>query len=1123
MKKTLLCLTLALCNLLSFAQHQNAESNQNAIWDISSNDNNVGYNASIFTKAEGDELFRCEFSNNERENGVFSTGRVSAEAEIIDGQYVSITDAHRQQGSYGTWAQINNTWTVSSLVNYYPSFLGRHRQIYRYASVQDFINDYMNPMYCSSDNGWMMMDIFEQQTIGGAAFNAYITFKQFNLQGAPVFDVEFYQWYMKFYDKCFVDYSLDNGESWTAVEINVTNIDCPINGTLKGKIRYTMPNRAAYQANESNDGKIRLRLRWYSNVPSFYAGYGYAWMIDDFRVIAGSENRITPKYDYYTEGFYQLMPKGMNLPLFWHSRIVNSGSKNQENIKAYIYNNKIGQDGELVSASNNGELSSGATKTTWIDSEGLYANDSIYGWYCMRASVQHAINGNTNHLKNDASGDYYVYARITANPTNGDPVDDMVTVQYDTLRYHVNNAGDYYENAYVWGHDDGIVVANSAYTYGLMTENDNSFITENSPNYNYDGYEVSVRYTLGENVPKDANGQPWVIRGVEYVPATSTELRNGTARILPTLKIDSCVPGEPNQVHIVNIETGAGIVDINSGDPDDENNPYHIFNANYLNNNALTRNQYEPIFVEFPEQPALEAYMSYRVGYKLIDNGNFAVAASAPHHTTHCDNPYDVRVYDHNTELSVWASQYYGYYPMIHLVVGPKVEREQYAIDISCGYGDMSSSLGTIRDARGNELCNTTDMVNRGSTISYSVIPDDSFITSIEIDGEIVWNYLTGANENALQRIGATIETEDEERWVNGDYEQITIAHITFNNVSESHTLYASFSDGTQPQSYTIATLCDHNGASTQLGVVMRDNGDMLCGTSFEQSEYRSTTIIAEAFEGNRVDSIAVNDQYAWSSRQGKNPELTNIHFNTQEDTLLTITLTNIQANHIIKVFFKEKSITPEQPEQIYHNVNINCHYDQTTLPNGKVFRFDGTDVCGSEDSVIEGISINYIAKSITNNHIDSISVDNQYVWSLNLGYNEMLDEAFNVTVNYDEGNDTAVGITIQNVYEDRQLDVFFKEDTNDEPQPLSIAYTDKNISVQLTPNPAKENVTLLVTGVLGQFSYTILDVSGRPLCEGILSNDDKTIINLSSFAKGTYFVRIIGDNCYKVDKLIVQ
>ena len=856
----------AVCSTFAFAQtrHSVATAQMNDKQSTASMElgtaqarPSVGYNASIFTKAEGDELFRCEFSNEDADAGIFRTGLVRAN-DRLDNRDVSADTAHGQQGAYGQWTRFDSS-SIGYLVR--QNLVSKYPLMYRWFGnqMERSLSEAMDTAKCSSANGWMFMEVFDQTTIGGAAFNAYINFKKFNLNNAPVFDVEFYQWYMKFYDQCFVDYSFDNGDSWTSVEINITNVDVIVNGSINGTARYTMPYQAARKANENYNGDIRLRLRWYSNVKSTYAGYGYAWMVDDFRVVAGGESRINIQPAYYTEGLYQLMPKGMDLPIFWHSRIVNAGSRDQENIKAYIYNFKEGQNAEVVSASTNGVLERGMDKDIYVDYQGLYADDETYGWYCMSGHIKKAVEGNTNRVKTGETGDYYVYAQVTANPDGGDPVEDMITKTYDTIYYRVGDklTDGPAKGAYVWGHDNGVIIANRAYTYGFTTEGENNYITEYSPNYNYGGYSVSVRYTISGEVPS-TNGQPWVIRGVEYVPATDTFARKDRAVIIPTLTADSCTDGEPNTVRFNTIVTGAGSVEINSGDAT-EDDPYYYFTPGFLfDNHFLTRDDYEPIFVEFPEQPVLEAGKSYRVGYTLAENGRFAVASSAPAYWSEwlrgdressndsirymqfadsaelakyasrtaqagmLDNPYDVRIFDNRVEENLWASYYHGYYPMIHLVIGPAVEKEQFNVSFTCDQDGMSEAIGKVVKVNGSEVCGVTDKVNEGSTVTYYArAMGDNHVDSIVIDGEYVWSIGQGYNEELEFDIAIGFEEGND-----------TVVSFEIPAIHENHTVEVYFKEGRQIGINDIASTVNMslqpNPANSQVRLSVKGVSGML-------------------------------------------------------------------------------------------------------------------------------------------------------------------------------------------------------------------------------------------------------------------------------------------------------
>ena len=832
----------AICGTLAFAQtrhsvasmHRNDNQNVAALTQSAPMQRSVGYNASIFTKAEGDVIYHCDFRNQDGTDLYkrFSTNTVK-EGDLLGGVEVTVEESHRQTGNYGKWKRFDSASVEymrrQTLASDYPA-------LYRWfgGQMEKSVSESMDSTKCTSNNGWMFMDVFDQtQTPNGNAFNAFVRFDEWiDLGDAPMFDISIYQYYMKYYDQCFVDYCVNGEDTWYPAEINVTNIDVIVNGSINGVSTYTMPynavRRAREASNETYKNKIRLRVRWYSNARSTSAGYGYCWMFDDFKVIAGGESRINPQPEYYTEGLYQLMPKGFEFPIFWHSHIVNGGSLEQGDINTTIYNYKDGQVTPTVVASSfeaQGMDRGGAVEAT-VDPKGRFGGESNFGWYCASGNVPHATTGNPGHVKTDEVGDYYVYAQLKSTPEgNG----DELTHTFDTIYYKVVDQDE--NGSVVWGHDNGVITGYRAFMYGYVRENDNPFITEYSKNYATNGYSVSVRYTTGDVVPEG-----WVIRGVEYVPATDTTVRKGNATIVPTLTEDSCIAGQGDYVSFKNVRTGAGNVDIT----DDYHANAGRVTTGYLcdpakANGFLEHGEYPTIFVEFPEQPKLEANKSYRVGYQLAANGNFAVAASSPSHyyiysneahdsiryrefsdlndtnpnffpdsrrsakyrshTTKggmVDNPYDVRIYDPEEASSLFASNYYGYYPMIHLVIGPYVEKEKVNVDINCEFEDEDESLGNVRNENQNEVCGTTDQVTEGSTVGYYVRANaDGHIDSVYIDGVRAWAKLGAGRYYFNDELDDDILVEDYDQYKND-----TIIFFGFAGVADDHEIKAYFGAG---------------------------------------------------------------------------------------------------------------------------------------------------------------------------------------------------------------------------------------------------------------------------------------------------------------------------------------
>ena len=84
------------------------------------------------------------------------------------------------------------------------------------------------------------------------------------------------------------------------------------------------------------------------------------------------------------------------------------------------------------------------------------------------------------------------------------------------------------------------------------------------------------------------------------------------------------------------------------------------------------------------------------------------------------------------------------------------------------------------------------------------------------------------------------------------------------------------------------------------------------------------------------------------------------------------------------------------------------------------------------------------------------------------------------------------------------------------------IADVDAEGNLSIYPNPASSMVTLSVSEILAGAEVTIVDLNGRTVATFTLT-DSKASFDVSSMAKGAYFVRIIGEQATTVRKLIVK
>ena len=64
--------------------------------------------------------------------------------------------------------------------------------------------------------------------------------------------------------------------------------------------------------------------------------------------------------------------------------------------------------------------------------------------------------------------------------------------------------------------------------------------------------------------------------------------------------------------------------------------------------------------------------------------------------------------------------------------------------------------------------------------------------------------------------------------------------------------------------------------------------------------------------------------------------------------------------------------------------------------------------------------------------------------------------------------------------------------------------------NVKIYPNPVVENLTISVCGEYsGHAAYSLYDSAGKKLTNGNIT-DDKTSVNMSSYAKGIYILNIV-------------
>jgi len=84
----------------------------------------------------------------------------------------------------------------------------------------------------------------------------------------------------------------------------------------------------------------------------------------------------------------------------------------------------------------------------------------------------------------------------------------------------------------------------------------------------------------------------------------------------------------------------------------------------------------------------------------------------------------------------------------------------------------------------------------------------------------------------------------------------------------------------------------------------------------------------------------------------------------------------------------------------------------------------------------------------------------------------------------------------------------------------LSVGDFEKDASVQVYPNPAKDNITIKANGIIK--SIQLYDMQGRILQTGVV-NATSSVLDIATRTTGMYFVKVTTDRGVKVEKIIKE
>jgi len=654
MKKLVMVMCFALCASLAFAQTRHASLHGTAQKlaaktalqkDVTGGDK--GYTASIFSsKAGGDVIAMWDFSSD---NNGYTVGNVGQNERAINqsGSSVLLT-THSQTNAHAQWQRIPDTTTATS--NAYDSLTVEQGGYPALLGYIGYTFDYLMHS-TTANNGFMLMTMIDNYTpMGGSgdesSFDSYIAFDPISTVNAQLVNFQWYQGYMAwYYDYCYIDYSVD-GTTWYQYEINVSDVDAPIQSFIRGEKSVMLPAVCGGQAT------LNLRLRWEC---SNGGNAGYFWAVDDVKITEAVENSVDLLASKYYYGFYHQIPQGLDVPISWWASLQNTGVNNQPQTSIAINHLNANQSSSSEVANLTfGPFNSGVQVDTAISSLGAELYNSAW-CYVIGDSLYPA---NTPAAKFPATtvGDNYIYPSVTS--TNADPT------YGDTILYMINALHEEHDitgQVAVWAQDNGILTPNAYCVDGITSDGQyaSTGIGDSPASYTKPGYFMFNRYVTGANIPEG-----WAIRGMQLVAATQYSASDASQNITLTegAKINSVLmsAGAHEFISANDVETGArtyttSVADYNYWEAGENGTmtriPRGTQNAagNYVLNpdfpEYLMPGDYATINIEFPEQPLLEPNTSYLLGYQLGEGGYFAVASQSTRYIHHYTGDPDTSLY----------------------------------------------------------------------------------------------------------------------------------------------------------------------------------------------------------------------------------------------------------------------------------------------------------------------------------------------------------------------------------------------------------------------------------------------------------------------------------------------
>lgn len=777
-----------------------------------------------------DTLRTFTFAADDMTGISYGVNAVCTSSDVIGGE---TTNAHYFSNySYSYWNRI-----ADSVELYSTGF----SSTYPYLNSWNYQN-YMRQYLPGYNDGFMLASMIDYTWDHGypvqyQCFNSYLAFPAITIPATvQVVEVAWKQLYRKYYDQCFVDYKVSG--QWQTMEVNVTGIDVDVNGTAAINAHYTLPLAAAQES------ALELRLRYYSYGRG--SAYGYCWAVDDFTVLSGAPNQWQVTPEHFMDGDYDIIPQGMQIPLTWYNSVKNTGAYTQTNVHVTMqHTSPVGVVTNYINEPMSPLTNHGEYDTLVIDPRGFYTNSSS-NWvlYSPNYGTTSFPTVGNNGLPTTTAGLNTVQTTLSS---------DSLSHTYSERTYTVSTADS--TGVYAWGYGNGILAGGmDGFCYGYTS---NGYISNDPSTYYYTANtQVIALFTTGNTLPVDADGQPWVFRGMEMVVSPTCYDAEGTS-LTPLLW--KTVSNGDGSFYTPAVATGVSDYTVTYDD-------YTTLETGYL-----MPGEYNTLRIMFPTQPVLEPNTAYFIGYLLNDDAAFSLAVNSYSYYATYDSiaqfrddslmaPYaknfplnfgDVMTYTLNPYTGNYSWIYSGWNidhtPMLRALVGPAVEIPQTVVTVTTSAGAEVYSNASSITFSGMGV----DSVAIGSDVTYQIYPTEGYqISDILIDGVSIFDLGDYDFGYFTWYVTDSIDYSLIDAYYNGTY------YYTFYGIDTNHTIAVT----TIPRAQHSVTF---NCPDSHAAVYAYSEANLevsACGTHNYYSNQLSYYFDID--NGYEIDSLIVDGQY---------------------------------------------------------------------------------------------------------------------------------------------------------------------------------------------------------------------------------------------------------------------